>query len=70
MNTVMRLETKTGELVVHLDIRPDGTSTRTDADDTVEYSKSMTRKAIREMQAILRMGDEYEVITYTCEVAA
>lgn len=67
MNTVMRLETVTGELVIHLDIRPDGTSERTDADDTVEYTKSQTRKTLREMQAVLRLGDEYRIDTYTYE---
>jgi hypothetical protein len=56
--------------VVHLDIRADGTSARTNADDTVVLTKSMTRKTLREMQAVVRMGDEYEIISYTYEEAA
>lgn len=68
MNTVMRLETKTGELEVHLTIFPDGSSERTNGDDTIRLTPSKTRKMVRELERIMRMpGDSLRLDTYTYE---
>ena len=67
MNTyaVYNLVTKTGDLEVSVTVSPDGSSERHNADDTIRLTPSMTRKMLREMQRIVRMGDYYKVESYT-----